>query len=106
MPVTEQFDLQRYQAIESVIEGLHSQLDKYRSASYECPMNGSQSFSCGSFMLGSLTKEMESSDLLKPRPEVSFSDLSFYGVCKKVRAFKSPTWVLPDSNGYYSQQHL
>jgi hypothetical protein len=53
------------------------------------PQGNDASFSCGSMLLGSLTKEMDVASLLFPRPEVPFPDLSFSRVCDKVRCMKS-----------------
>jgi hypothetical protein len=108
-------------AIESVIEGLQSLLDKYRNNEYLCEHSHDKqrnqrnhrnhrnhdshdySFECGSFLFGALTKQMDAHGLLSPRPEVPFPNYSFDGICSKLRTFKSPSWAEPDS--YNNHDH-
>lgn len=91
--VIDTIDSKRYQRLETLIQGLHALLDKYRSADYTCPRDESDSFMCGAFLLGALTKGMDSLRLLSPRPEVPFSGLSLLHLCGKIRALESPEWV-------------
>ena len=100
---TAEIDSKRYQAIECVIEGVHSLLDKYRQSDYVCEVNTSQSFVCGSFLLGALLKELDAHALLMPRPEAPFTKLSFKGICGKVQTIQSPGWAVPTVNNYYGQ---
>lgn len=101
-----EIELKRYQAINCVIEGLHSLLDKYRSSGYKCPLHDSYSFQCGAFLLGALTKELDRHGLLSPRPEVPFPQLSLHSICGKIRTLKSPVWAAASQdNYYYNQQH-
>jgi hypothetical protein len=79
------------------MRGLHELLDRYRSGTYECDPNRDDSFQCGSFLLGALTKGMDSLKLLTPRPEVPFECLSFKGLCKNIRTMKSPAWLSNNS---------
>jgi hypothetical protein len=93
--------LKRYQAIESVVEGMHAFLEKYRSNTYACPIDSSVSFQCGAFLLGALTKELDAYGLLSPRPEVPFLEVSFEVICEKLRNVKSPVWTKHDD--YYNR---
>jgi hypothetical protein len=96
---TDEMDLARYQAIESIVEGLHALLKDYRSATYVCPTRGSGcSFACGSFLLGALSKGMDAMGLLYPRPEVPFEHVSFNKLCDDVQNMHSPSW-----REYYSK---
>jgi hypothetical protein len=97
---TGKIDSKRHHAIEYVIERLHKLLDTYRSADYACPYANEQSFQCGSFLLGALTKEMDAMGLLKPRPEVPFQGLSFQGVCGKLQAMRDLPWY-SDRRSYH-----
>ena len=101
----DEVDLRRYQAIESVVERLHDLLDNYRSSSYVCPRNKDLSFPCGSFLLGALTKELNEWSLLHPRPQLPFEDLSFNGICAKLRKVKSPSWSSGNRYGGYNYCH-
>jgi hypothetical protein len=74
------------------MSGLYKQLDLYRSATYSCPISTSYSFQCGCMLLGTLTKEMDSANLLSPRPNIPFFGQSFDAICDKVRLMKSKTW--------------
>ncbi|KAF2796488.1 hypothetical protein K505DRAFT_300197 [Melanomma pulvis-pyrius CBS 109.77] len=90
--VTYEIDLKRCQAIEAVISRLHEQLDEYRSATYTCPYGDNYSFRCSSMLLGALTKEMDSANILLPQPEVPFFGLSFDGICGKMGSLQSMEW--------------
>ncbi|KAF9693479.1 hypothetical protein EKO04_008405 [Ascochyta lentis] len=98
--VSSEVDLRRYQALESVIGGLHGLLDQYRSNSYVCKHNSTLSFQCGSFLLGALTKELGGWSLLSPRPEIPFQELVFSDICAKVENARSPHWCCTYSRGY------
>jgi hypothetical protein len=51
-------------------------------------------------------KELDSMELLSPRPEIPFTGLSFSGLCNKLKPIKSPTWSTYDPYGYNSRaQH-
>ncbi|CAN9275033.1 unnamed protein product [Alternaria alternata] len=99
----DEIDNTRYQAIEFVIEALHDRLERYRSADYVCPSDANQSFMCGSFLFGSLTKELSRLELMSPRPEVPFPGLSFNRTCELVGAMQSRWWY--SDNGSYSRAH-
>jgi hypothetical protein len=99
----DEIDNTRYQAIEFVIEALHDRLERYRSTDYVCPSDANQSFMCGSFLLGSLTKELSRLDLMSPRPEVPFPGLSFKRTCELVGAMQSQWWYC--SSGGYTRSH-
>ncbi|CAN9267634.1 unnamed protein product [Alternaria alternata] len=101
--LSDEIDNTRYQAIEFVIEALHDRLERYRSADYVCPSDANQSFMCGSFLFGSLTKELSRLELMSPRPEVPFPGLSFNRTCELVGAMQSRWWY--SDNGSYSRAH-
>ncbi|RYO65256.1 hypothetical protein AA0113_g5273 [Alternaria arborescens] len=101
--LSDEIDNTRYQAIEFVIEALHDRLERYRSTDYLCPSNANQSFMCGSFLLGSVTKELSRLNFMSPRPEVPFPGLSFDRTCELVGAMQSPWWY--SANGSYSRAH-
>jgi hypothetical protein len=87
--------------MESIIGQLHDLLDKYRSSSYKCPSNSGteNSFNCASFLLGTMTKELDRMMLYSPRPEIPFAKLSLNSLCEKLRTIKSPIWH-ESYNGY------
>jgi hypothetical protein len=78
--------------MESVLPGLAEQLDVYRSATYTCPIDSSYSFRCGSILLGALTKEMDSLDLISPRFKRPCLGQTFDALCVKARSMESETW--------------
>ncbi|KAH7357590.1 hypothetical protein BKA66DRAFT_552777 [Pyrenochaeta sp. MPI-SDFR-AT-0127] len=98
---TYEINLERHAAIEELIKGLHNLLDKYRSVDYSCPSNSAHSFSCGSILLGALTREMDRLSLLMPRPRAPFLNLSFDDVCEKILTIKSPEWYIHGSSSHY-----
>jgi len=98
--VSDELDCKRYQAIESVIEQLHQHLEKYRRTDYTCLYGTALSFQCGSFLLGSMMKEMSRLGLCEPRPEVPFTDLSFSALCEQVQGMQSPSWFQGSYNAH------
>jgi len=99
---TDELDCKRYQAIESVVTELYQHLDKYRRTDYACPYDSTLSFQCGSFLLGSMMKEMSRLGLYEPRPEVPFLDVSFSALCEQVQGMQSPSWM--NQGAYYEHQ--
>ncbi|KAF2846102.1 hypothetical protein T440DRAFT_558419 [Plenodomus tracheiphilus IPT5] len=91
--ISDEIDSMRSQAIESMIQGLHLMLGRYRSANYVCVEDGTQTSLCGSLLLGTLTREMDSLAILTPCPENPFSALSVDSVCEKIEGIQSPEWV-------------
>ncbi|KAJ6168690.1 hypothetical protein N7497_001533 [Penicillium chrysogenum] len=57
-------------------------------------------FECRSFMYGTLSMQMQSSNLLSPRPKAPFLNLNYNDLVQTVLAFKSPRWY--GSNTSYS----
>jgi hypothetical protein len=100
---TDEIDSRRYQAMESVMEGLHQRLEKYRRIDYACPYDSSVSFQCGSFLLGGMQKEMNRLGLYQPRPEVPFPDVSFGTLCAQVKLMENTCWSSEGS--YYSRSY-
>jgi hypothetical protein len=95
-----ELDSKRYQAIESVIEGLHQHLEMYRRDDYVCSRDSQMSSQCGSFLLGGLMRELSRLGFYQPRPEIPFPGLSFIALCGQVRAMRSPRWY---STGHKSR---
>ncbi|CAN9266257.1 unnamed protein product [Alternaria alternata] len=104
--LSDEIDNTRYQAIEFVIEALHGRLERYRSADYVCPSDANQSFMCGSFLFGSLTKELSRLELMSPRPEVPFPGLSFNRTSLELHAsLKFDNATMSESKGLL-HEHL
>ena len=99
-----ELDLKRYQAIEAVIDTLQILFDKFRRHDYNRPQGNQYSFVCGSVMLGALTRELDWWEMLSPRPEFSFQNMSFSDVSTKVKAVTPFNWC-PYNGGYNSYQH-
>jgi hypothetical protein len=95
-----EIDSRRYEAIESVMEGLHQRLEMYRTTDYVCPYDDDMSFQCGSFLFGGMTKELSRLGLYQPRPNIPFPRLSFITLCEQVREMRCPRWY---SSGYNSR---
>ncbi|KAF1922001.1 hypothetical protein BDU57DRAFT_553987 [Ampelomyces quisqualis] len=105
--VSAELDLKRCQAIESVIAQLHDLLEGYRNKDYTCPLSANESFQCGAFLLGVLTKEMDAKGLLSPRPELPFAKLSLHDLHETIRTIKSPSWASKINNsGSYHVQYM
>ena len=88
-----EIELKRCQTIESLIEELHQCLEMYRRTDYACPYNDPSSFKCGSFLLGSMIKEISQLGLWQPRPERPFLDLSFAALCEQLNGVQSASWL-------------
>jgi len=101
-PELGEIDLRRYRAIESVVEGVHSLVEKYKSTDYVCYINDTQSFQCGAFLLGALMKQLHAHGLLSLRPEVPFLGLRFDDICGEFESIDSPGWALPHT--YYPHE--
>ncbi|KAJ5523226.1 hypothetical protein N7513_012770 [Penicillium frequentans] len=84
----------REKAIESLIVLLHDTRDAFLDGPRGC------SFECRSIMYGSLTKHMQSSNLLLPKPEAPFQGLNHEHLVQKAMSFTSPVWF--DSASTYS----
>jgi len=89
----DEIELKRCQTIESLIEELHEWLEMYRRTDYACPQDPSSSFKCGSFLLGSMIKEISQLGLWQPRPERPFLGLSFAALCKQLNSVQSASWL-------------
>ncbi|KAJ5903149.1 hypothetical protein N7504_005532 [Penicillium tannophilum] len=76
----------REKAIESLIVFLHETRDAFLDGPRGC------SFECRSIMYGSLTKHMQSSNLLLPKPEAPFPGLNYGHLVQKAMSFTSPKW--------------
>lgn len=98
--MTDKIESMRCQAIERVVGGVHSLLENYRSSHYTCPTDRGQSFECGSFLFGALTKRLNEHKYLSPRPDVPYRGLSFDRICSEVEVMESPGWYTQDYRGY------
>ncbi|KAL0768349.1 hypothetical protein CaCOL14_009324 [Colletotrichum acutatum] len=83
---TDLVDWRRQDAVEFILEVLHSLLDSFRNETAGC------SFECSSILLGALTKEMDKHKMLNPKPAKPYSGYSIVDMEKIVRAFRSPMW--------------
>jgi hypothetical protein len=77
---------QREAAIEGLITALWEIVDQLRKSEIGC------TFACQSILLGALVKQMDSFNLLEPRPAIPFSGVSFAQVALESGRFKSPEW--------------
>lgn len=50
--VADRIDLERYKAMEDIVEGLHDLREKHLDLNYECPQYSASSFICGSTLYG------------------------------------------------------
>jgi hypothetical protein len=96
LTISDKIDSKRNQAMESIMGQLHDLLETYLSTSYMCPHDTDVSFQCGSFLLGALTRELHRTELLSPRPQIPFVELSFNGLCDKVTSLQFPVWLQRD----------
>jgi hypothetical protein len=78
-------------------------LEMYRGKSYICPEDETKSFLCSCFLLGSLSKGMQSAGTFDPRPEVPFQGISFDSVCSALRGIEQVPWYAERSR--YSDPH-
>ncbi|OKL63247.1 hypothetical protein UA08_01841 [Talaromyces atroroseus] len=85
----------REEAIAKLIDKLHQTLTDLLNDSRGC------SYECRSIMYGALTKQMQSNDLLSPRPVTPFPGVSYKQLVQKVSGFRSPQWVVGERSRYY-----
>ncbi|KAJ5731576.1 uncharacterized protein N7483_006084 [Penicillium malachiteum] len=83
----------RQEAIDNLITLLHETRDAFIHGTRGC------CFECRSIMYGALTIHMNSYDLLSPKPEAPFMNLTYHSLVQRVLAFQSPQWYSPLS-GY------
>lgn len=79
-------NLRRQEAIENVICQLYEKQDAFLYGTRGC------CFECSSIMYGALSKNMQSTGLLSPKPITPFLRMSYNQLVQKVSSFKSPTW--------------
>lgn len=84
----------REKAINDLIVQLYETRDAFLYGSLGC------CFECRSIMHGALTLQMQSSNLLSPKPETPFPNLNYGILIQSVIAFRSPQWY--DSSPSYS----
>ncbi|KAL3456036.1 hypothetical protein BJX64DRAFT_52791 [Aspergillus heterothallicus] len=89
----------REDAIEDVLYRLYDTREGFLSGS--CGCNYSCNYECDSIMYGALTKEMRSANLLSPKPVAPYDKISYEGLVKKLKAFKSPSWY-PSGRRHHS----
>ncbi|KAF1976047.1 hypothetical protein BU23DRAFT_457031, partial [Bimuria novae-zelandiae CBS 107.79] len=71
---------------------LHDLPAQFRAAVYTCPFDSSQSFECGIFMFGSLTKELDTWDYT-PQPEASYLGISIHKAYTKAMVGREAVWA-------------
>lgn len=76
----------REKAIKRLIVLLHETRDAFIDGPRGC------SFECRSIMYGALTTNMQSNNLLLPKPEAPFPGLNYNYLVQKVLEFTSPEW--------------
>jgi hypothetical protein len=84
----------RENAIHNLVITLHETRGAFLDGTRGC------CFECRSFMYGTLTMQMQSSNLLSPKPKAPFLNLNYNDLVQTVLAFKSPRWY--GSNTSYS----
>ncbi|KAJ5529060.1 hypothetical protein N7527_002453 [Penicillium freii] len=84
----------RENAIHNLVITLHEIRGTFLDGTRGCCLE------CRSFMYGSLSMQMQSSNLLSPKPKVPFLNLNYNDLVQTVLAFKSPRWY--GSNTSYS----
>lgn len=84
--VADLIDQQRQSALSGIIAALHSILVQYQGPDLTCTVK------CDTLVLGSLTKAMQSLQILDP-PKAPYSMLSFNSLAQRVRAID----ILTDS---------
>ncbi|CAG8879476.1 unnamed protein product [Penicillium salamii] len=84
----------RENAIHNLVITLHEIRGTFLDGTRGCCLE------CRSFMYGSLSMHMQSSNLLSPKPKVPFLNLNYNDLVQTVLAFKSPRWY--GSNTSYS----
>ncbi|KAJ5135222.1 uncharacterized protein N7515_004500 [Penicillium bovifimosum] len=84
--VIDSMNERREKAISNVIARLYETRDAFLHGTIGC------SFECRSIMYGALSIQMQSNNLLSPKPETPFLDLNCNCLVRTVKAFKSPEW--------------
>jgi hypothetical protein len=92
--ITGSMNERREKAINNLIVLLHETRDAFLHGTRGC------CFECRSIMYGALTMQMQSSNLLLPKPETPFPNLNYNSLVRRVLAFTSPAWY--DSSSNYS----
>ena len=84
-------NMRRQEAIESIISQLYEKQEAFLNGTLGC------SFECSSIMYGALSKHMQSTGLLSPKPMVPFLGMNYNQLVQKVLSFKSPQWYRSSS---------
>lgn len=84
--VIDKMNLRRQEAIESIICQLYEKQEAFLNDTRGCD------FECSSIMYGALSKHMQSTGLLSPKPMAPFLRMSYNQIVQKVLSFKSPRW--------------
>ncbi|PYI12642.1 hypothetical protein BO78DRAFT_402522 [Aspergillus sclerotiicarbonarius CBS 121057] len=92
--VIESMNERRQEAIQNLVLLLHETRDALLTGHRGCD------FECSSIMYGALTKQMQSCNLLSPRPAAPFPNLKYKCLVQQVLSFKSPQWRTPSSYYY------
>lgn len=87
----------REEGIKTLVDWLHETRDAFFMSTRGC------NFECRSMAHGALSLQMQSSNLLSPKPEIPFQNLTYSILVERILAFKSPQWyMLNSSSRYYS----
>ncbi|KAJ5654534.1 hypothetical protein N7490_001537 [Penicillium lividum] len=84
--VIDSMNVRRQEALDSLFTLLHETRNAFMNGTRGC------CFECCSIMYGALTMQMQSNNLLSPKPETPFPNLSYHSLVQRVLAFKSPRW--------------
>jgi hypothetical protein len=79
-------NLRRQEAIENIIYQLYEKQEAFLHGTRGC------SFECSSIMYGALSKHLQSTGLLSPKPMTPFLRLNYNQFVQNVLSFKSPQW--------------
>ncbi|KAJ5708572.1 hypothetical protein N7488_008373 [Penicillium malachiteum] len=89
-------NIHRQEAIDNLITFIHETRDAFMHSDRGC------CFECRSIMYGALTMNMHSNNLLAPKPETPFLNLTYHSLVQRVLKFTSPKWYFStlDYSGY------
>lgn len=76
----------RQEAIGNVVSLLHETREAFLNGNRGC------GFECKSIMYGALTMQMQSNNLLSPKPTTPFYFLKYDNLIQMVPSFRSPRW--------------
>lgn len=74
----------REEGIKNLVNWLHETRDAFLKGTRGCD------FECRSMAYGALSLQMQSSNLLSPKPEIPFPNLTYSILVERILAFESP----------------